>query len=32
MRFHQEISTMPTYDYRCKACNHQFEAFQRMSD
>ncbi|MCB0289564.1 MAG: zinc ribbon domain-containing protein [Calditrichaeota bacterium] len=23
---------MPTYDYRCKACNHQFEAFQRMSD
>lgn len=23
---------MPTYDYRCKACNHHFEAFQRMSD
>lgn len=23
---------MPTYDYKCKACNHQFEAFQRMSD
>lgn len=23
---------MPTYDYRCKACHHHFEAFQRMSD
>jgi putative FmdB family regulatory protein len=22
---------MPTYDYRCTACKHQFEAFQAMS-
>ena len=22
---------MPTYDYRCKACNHEFEEFQSMS-
>lgn len=21
---------MPTYDYRCKACKHQFEQFQSM--
>ena len=23
---------MPTYEYRCKMCGHQFEAFQRISD
>ncbi|MBD3384578.1 zinc ribbon domain-containing protein [candidate division KSB1 bacterium] len=23
---------MPTYDYRCKACGHQFEVFQKISD
>jgi putative FmdB family regulatory protein len=23
---------MPTYDYRCKKCNHEFEAFQSMSE
>ena len=23
---------MPTYDYRCKACEHQFETFQSMKD
>jgi putative FmdB family regulatory protein len=23
---------MPTYVYRCDACGHQFELFQRMSD
>lgn len=23
---------MPTYVYRCKKCEHQFEAVQRMSD
>jgi putative FmdB family regulatory protein len=23
---------MPTYDYRCNACNHEFELFQSMSD
>lgn len=21
---------MPTYDYRCEACSHQFEAFQSI--
>ncbi len=23
---------MPTYDYRCNACAHEFELFQSMSD
>ncbi len=23
---------MPTYDYRCNACSHEFELFQSMSD
>lgn len=23
---------MPTYDYRCNACDHEFELFQSMSD
>ncbi|MEN0020453.1 MAG: zinc ribbon domain-containing protein [Planctomycetota bacterium] len=23
---------MPTYDYRCSACAHEFELFQSMSD
>ena len=23
---------MPTYEYRCPACQHDFEKFQRMSD
>lgn len=23
---------MPTYEYRCTACEHEFEKFQRMSD
>ena len=23
---------MPTYDYRCNACGHEFEEFQMMSD
>jgi putative FmdB family regulatory protein len=23
---------MPTYDYRCKNCGYEFEAFQAMSD
>lgn len=23
---------MPTYDYRCKACEHEFELFQSMKD
>ena len=22
---------MPTYDYRCEACGHEFELFQQMS-
>lgn len=23
---------MPTYDYRCNACDHEFELFQSMSE
>lgn len=23
---------MPTYDYQCTSCEHEFEAFQRMSE
>jgi putative FmdB family regulatory protein len=23
---------MPTYEYRCKKCGHQFETFQKMTD
>jgi putative FmdB family regulatory protein len=23
---------MPTYDYRCKECGHQFQTLQRMTD
>ncbi len=23
---------MPTYDYQCQACKHEFEAFQSMKD
>ncbi|MDP6890052.1 MAG: zinc ribbon domain-containing protein, partial [Phycisphaerales bacterium] len=23
---------MPTYDYRCKACGHEFELMQSMTD
>ena len=23
---------MPFYEYRCKACGHEFEAMQKMSD
>jgi putative FmdB family regulatory protein len=23
---------MPTYEYRCTGCNHEFEKFQRMSE
>ena len=23
---------MPIYEYECKACNHQFDALQKMSD
>ncbi|MEE8335410.1 MAG: zinc ribbon domain-containing protein [Candidatus Neomarinimicrobiota bacterium] len=23
---------MPTYDYKCKQCEHEFEYFQSMSD
>lgn len=23
---------MPTYDYQCQACQHEFEVFQNMSD
>lgn len=23
---------MPTYAYRCKVCNHEFERFQKIKD
>ncbi len=23
---------MPTYEYKCQQCGHQFEAFQKISD
>lgn len=23
---------MPTYDYECEACGHEFEVFQKMTD
>lgn len=23
---------MPTYEYRCESCGHNFDAFQKMSD
>ena len=23
---------MPTYDYQCRKCGHEFEAFQRITD
>ena len=29
---HGRPGTMPTYEYRCRACGHEFERFQKMSD
>jgi putative FmdB family regulatory protein len=26
------MAALPTYEYRCVTCEHQFERFQRMSD
>jgi putative FmdB family regulatory protein len=26
------LTALPTYEYRCISCEHQFERFQRMSD
>jgi putative FmdB family regulatory protein len=26
------LLVMPTYHYRCKSCEHEFEEFQKMSD
>lgn len=26
------LRALPTYEYRCVSCQHQFERFQRMSD
>jgi putative FmdB family regulatory protein len=28
----ESVSTMPTYEYECDACGHEFEEFQSMSD
>ena len=28
----QYTKTMPTYEYECRSCGHNFEAFQSMSD
>jgi putative FmdB family regulatory protein len=28
----EEFARMPTYDYKCKACGHQFEIFHSMSE
>jgi putative FmdB family regulatory protein len=28
----EEHGFMPTYDYRCRKCGHQFELFHSMSD
>jgi putative FmdB family regulatory protein len=28
----RRFSALPTYEYRCVTCEHQFERFQRMSD
>jgi putative FmdB family regulatory protein len=27
----EESATMPTYDYVCRACDHQFELFQSIT-
>lgn len=32
MRTQDNRETMPTYEYRCQACGHEFEKFQKMSD
>ena len=26
------LQAMPTYEYRCEACSHEFEAFQSIKD
>jgi len=31
-RHRKKKTHMPTYDYSCKSCGHNFEAFQRMTD
>ena len=28
----KDITTMPIYEYRCNACQHELEALQKMSD
>jgi putative FmdB family regulatory protein len=27
-----QLTTMPTYDYACEKCGHEFEVFQSMND
>ena len=31
-RIRRCISGMPTYEYECRSCGHEFETFQSMSD
>jgi putative FmdB family regulatory protein len=31
-RLFEEIITMPTYEYHCDACDHNFDEFQSMSE
>jgi putative FmdB family regulatory protein len=30
--FPRRVYVVPTYEYRCASCEHQFERFQRISD
>jgi len=32
IRLHERKNIMPTYEYVCKKCGHEFEQFQNMND
>ena len=32
MNIRYQEDTMPTYEYRCSACRHEFEQFQKITD